>query len=290
VDPAHCSEVYAALGGLLPRLFDVRSRSVQEHAAILERRYHQLPVLGAYFMARCGAAKHSNRSEQIVGTYLKQAEEMGARAPPGLAKRCFSSFLERWQCIVHAKDPERVTQCLASSKESMRLNANIWYLSGVRLFQFGQGDAAADDFRRSLALDPDFKGPYTYLGAVFLRGGRWSDALDVSEAGQARHPSPHFQYHMGVALAYLAGGSADGDAWSAEPWLSERALECLQRARDSPEGLARRRVQKSPWHPHDDWLLDCLQRRLHRSPGWKVRVTDMAQLRQIGWTVHTTRA
>jgi len=299
VDPAHCSEVYAALGDLLPRLFDVRSRSVEEHTALLEKRYNNLPVLSAYFMARCGAAKHCNKSEQVAETYLTKAKEMSFRAPVGLAKRCFNSFLERWFCIVHAQDPEKVTRCLKRSKEFMMFNANIWYLSGVRLFQFGRGDAAADDFRSSLALDPDFKGPYMYLGAIFLRGAQWSDALEVSEAGQSRHPSPHFQYHMGVALAHLASMSADGVTSGAEIWLrdgdrNKRALECLQKARDSPEGLARKRVQKSPWHPYDDELLDYLQRRLHKrgesNTNLKVPTIDKAQRHQIGWTVHTKRA
>uniref|UniRef100_A0A7S4T210 Uncharacterized protein n=1 Tax=Alexandrium monilatum TaxID=311494 RepID=A0A7S4T210_9DINO len=305
VDPAHCSEVYAALGDLLPRLFDVRSRSVEEHTALLEKRYNNLPVLSAYFMARCGAAKHCNKSEQVAETYLTKAKEMSFRAPVGLAKRCFNSFLERWFCIVHAQDPEKVTRCLKRSKEFMMFNANIWYLSGVRLFQFGRGDAAADDFRSSLALDPDFKNPYMYLGALSLEEAQWSDALEISEAGEGRHPSPQFKYHIGVALAYLASlsPSVAGGALGAEPRLRDndprkevwqRALECLRQARLSPEGLRRKSPSQSPWRPHDDEVVDYLERQLHTPGGstaiWQASTVRMPTCSPTGWTVFAKRA
>jgi len=305
VDPAHCSEVYAALGGLLPRLFDVGARSLPEHAETLEKRYRETPVLGAYFMARFGAAKYDNNSLQVARTYLTQAEAMASGAPPGRSTRCFTSFLQRWWCIVCAQDQQKAVHCLRRSRKSMELNANYWFLNGVREFQLGRRYGAADSFRKCLALDPDFKNPYMYLGAISLQEAQWSNALEISQAGEGRHPSPHFKYHMGVALANLAGPSPSvaGGALGAEPCLRDgnprkklwqRALECLCQARLSPEGLRRKNLSKSPWHPYDDEVVDYLERQLH-TPGGSTAILQSPTVRMptcslIGWTVVAMRA
>ena len=109
----------------------------------------------------------------------------------------------------------------------------VLYLMGQNCERLGQGEAAIEYYKRSLAYDQDYPEYYHYLCAALTRVGRFAETLEVLKDAMERTP-PYWRLHMwrGQALAGLGqNGEARAefdraielDPTQGQPWLS-RAL------------------------------------------------------------------
>jgi serine/threonine-protein kinase len=78
----------------------------------------------------------------------------------------------------------------------------LYDLRGRLHFQQGRLQAAEQDFRRSIALDPDLSYGYANLHAVLLRQNRIDESLQVLQQGLQVHPSARLYTSLGTALFY----------------------------------------------------------------------------------------
>merc|ERR550525_1276916 len=105
-------------------------------------------------------------------------------------KSCVKSFIHRGYHLLQARlsNLQDGEQYLNTSYQHMPTNANALMLMGIRSQQEGNPEEAVKWLTRSLLLDPDFKAPYVYLGISHLRLQAYNKAIEISDAGLARHP------------------------------------------------------------------------------------------------------
>ena len=196
-------EVYAALGDSLQRLFGGPEPSPQD----LTKTYRKQPELAAYLIARLALA--SNLPMEQVKTRLVEAERVMLEVPDSHGKSCVTSFLNRCRgvCEIKPFGQGAGKECWEMAHPhfqrsiSSQPNANALFWFGMYWLNSGrQLDAAIALMRKSLLLDPDFKGPYVNLGVAYLRHSKYEKAIEISRAGLARFPdSPQCHYHIAVA-------------------------------------------------------------------------------------------
>ena len=112
-------------------------------------------------------------------------------------------------CFVYAKaatDPydgvEVCNQAIAHEALAIKDRAATYDNRGVMLDLLGRGDKAAEDFRQSMALDPQLGDPYVNLGSVQIKQKRFDEALDNINKGIELGVSfPQFGYYD-RAIAY----------------------------------------------------------------------------------------
>ncbi|GJI91262.1 protein kinase domain-containing protein [Duganella hordei] len=98
----------------------------------------------------------------------------------------------------YAEARQALTGAMAAHPEQRLL----YDLSGRLHFQQGQLPAAEQDFRRSIALEPDLSYAYANLHAVLLRQDRAEEGLQVLQQGLQVHPSSRLYSSLGTALFY----------------------------------------------------------------------------------------
>jgi serine/threonine-protein kinase len=97
----------------------------------------------------------------------------------------------------------RFAQARQALDTAMALNPNqrlLYDLSGRLHFKQGQYLAAEQDFRRSIALEPDLVYAYANLHAVLLRLDRADEGLRVLQQGLQVHASSRLYSSLGAAL------------------------------------------------------------------------------------------
>jgi tetratricopeptide (TPR) repeat protein len=96
---------------------------------------------------------------------------------------------------------------------------------GWTLSFMGRYDAAIDECRRAIEVDPDFGNPYNDIGAYLIESGRLDDAIPwLEKAIVARRYCCYFYAHTNLARIYYVKG------------MREKARKCLLSAlRANPE-------------------------------------------------------
>ena len=80
--------------------------------------------------------------------------------------------------------------------------------SGPAKHQAGRFDAAAEEYRRALAVDQNLADAHHLLGVLAYQGGRLEEALGLIDAAIARNPAdPGFHSNRGLVLADLRRGA-----------------------------------------------------------------------------------
>ena len=112
-------------------------------------------------------------------------------------------------CFIYAKagtDPydgvEVCNQAIKFETMGLKDRAATYDNRGVMLDLLGRGDKAAEDFRQSMALNPELGDPYVNLGSVQIKQKRFDEALDNINKGIELGVSfPQFGYYD-RAIAY----------------------------------------------------------------------------------------
>ncbi|HKV46568.1 MAG TPA: tetratricopeptide repeat protein [Candidatus Acidoferrales bacterium] len=97
----------------------------------------------------------------------------------------------------------------------------------------GNAEAAIDECKRAIAIDPDFGNPYNDIGAYLIALGRYDEAIPwLERAVTAPRYVPRHYPHFNMGRAYFAKN------------MLKRARECFQKALDlEPDyGLAQQAV------------------------------------------------
>jgi tetratricopeptide (TPR) repeat protein len=271
---AHCHEIYAALGDVVQRLF---ASGGELSSKDLKEMYGEEPELAAYMVARAGgktkagARRHLNEALKL----LDEAEGLLQGSNPKRSHALSYIWRARFQPTTGPDGElqnQKETSHLKRSLDFLPTNATTLCLIGADWCRQGENWYARRYLRESLLLDPDFKAPYVYLGMVHLRLKLWQSALEISEKGRARHPSPaQFQYHIGVACCQLALEMAEKDsgAVNSEQYqhYRQRAIETLHAARGSWEAANQKQLMMSrdfaprpPWTEEDDRMLEAMEK------------------------------
>jgi len=89
----------------------------------------------------------------------------------------------------------------------------------------GNAEAAIDECKRAITLDPDFGNPYNDIGAYLIALGRYDEAiLWLERAISAPRYGPRHYPHFNMGRAYFAKN------------MLKRARECFQKALDIEPG------------------------------------------------------
>ena len=109
-----------------------------------------------------------------------------------------------------AKDPRAgVETCnLAISQEAMNLKdrAATYDNRGILLDLLGRTDQAAEDFNRSISLDPGLGDPYVNLGSMLIKQRQYAESLEKINKGLDLGVSfPHIGYYDRAVAEEMMG-------------------------------------------------------------------------------------
>jgi len=287
---AHLFEIYAALGDSVQQLFGSAEPSSEE----IRKMYQGQCGLGSYLTARIGTAA-MNRHPARTREMLADADQMASTLPECKEKAIVQSFIYRAYGVFEAKtksdgqDPE----CwFRDSLVCHPTNSLTLHLQGVAAIQGQRLHAGVELLSKALLLDPDFKASYVNIGIAYLRLGEFERAVQVSEAGLARHPdAPQPQYHIGVACCQLAlnmvltgDPETEFDRLQYEE-LRQKSLAGFAKARSSDEGRKRNRPNKDasdpPWLEIDEKMIVAMEKDMGDMP--------LPLPPNIGWFWHSYR-
>ena len=103
-------------------------------------------------------------------------------------------------------DAGQKTEGLAAFKKATELNPYYFYnfnQLGKAYFETGNNDKAAEAFLRALAIQSSNPSSHTNLAAVYLRQGRWSDAIPQLQTAIRLKPTLLAYTNLGTAYFYL---------------------------------------------------------------------------------------
>lgn len=282
VKKLHLQEVYAALGDSMQRLFGGAAPSLEQLMQWNPRR----PELAAFLGSRLGMSGVKDKSKDKAGDRAQVGAKLASalalvdeveRTRPRLAVESFNCRARGILAVRSAEggardatpatwEEARAEFLKAVSTLPTSANARFWL--GMAGLELSKLEEALKYLNHSLVLDPDFKGPYVNLGAVYLRLGKFDRAIQVSNACLARFPqSPQCYYHIGVASYQLAVQFYEAEATEDSSNLAHlvvlhlaAARENLELARESAEAgkLAPQKTGRteSPWLPEDERMLE----------------------------------
>jgi tetratricopeptide (TPR) repeat protein len=115
----------------------------------------------------------------------------------------------RWQLVECLRQVERGRGALAHVREALRLDpgdpADAAFQLAIALDDAGDGPAAAECYRRSLALDPDQPGAWIRLGFLLLGEGQPAEAVPVFDRATELRPGSARPW-AGLAIAASKAG------------------------------------------------------------------------------------
>jgi len=208
VRASHLHEVYTAVDDAVLELFG----NTEPSPSALDQQHQDQPTLAAFFVARFGTAC---MVRQLGRTHknLEEAQRLLNKANASENSESVMSYIDRSYGVIEARTGggERWRRAEARFQKALEwqpTNANALYLLGMAALNdatVGSSERAVDFFSRSLLFDPDFRASYVNLAIGYLRLGQYESAVEVSDAGLARHPdAPQPHYHIGVAYCMLA--------------------------------------------------------------------------------------
>jgi tetratricopeptide (TPR) repeat protein len=120
-----------------------------------------------------------------------------------LALQPESSSAHEWYGYYLVATGER-DKGLAESRRAVELDplsAHTSTMLGMNLYLAGQNDAAAKQLRAAIAIDPDFWWAREFLGRVYARDGRFSDAIGELQRAQQMSTNPELESVLGRVYA-----------------------------------------------------------------------------------------
>lgn len=99
-----------------------------------------------------------------------------------LAPENFEGYMALAQLFFHMEDPESASEVLKQAKTKVEESAQMRRLLGESELARGYLDAAEQEFRRALELDPDDLGSQFFLGVVLRKRGKLEEAAQTFDA------------------------------------------------------------------------------------------------------------
>lgn len=167
------------------------------------------------------AERHFRRAIELDPNYARAHAELGT---------LFAIRFENGWVVFEKEDKEKA---LFYAEKAASLDPDLalaHYALGRLHSNFGNIDAAKDNLRRSMELEPENEDARAYFGAVLNIQGDSEAALAILEPVVASHPNPpHWYYYsLGDALFTLGQLSAAQSAFARCLELAEKSPYCLR--------------------------------------------------------------
>ena len=148
-------------------------------------------------------------------------------------------------------------------------DARVFELRGQAHEELGQMEAAEDDYRTALELDPGRPRSLTHLGALMVLGGDVDPGIELMEKGLALDPADESaRYRLGV-VASQAG-------------RRDKAIEAFARACPSDQVTDLERLEAARLIGSDAAVADWLEPVVRHDPQWTEALWRLGEARTLG--------
>lgn len=222
-------DVYATLGPALIKVFEAGDVNLK----LLVFTYEDDPDFRAFLLCRHSSVVRSY-ARDIANRALDHADRVKrSQTVRSLPQQVVDSYILRTKGVNSAlrRDWARALSFLKDATTKMPTNATALYLHGIVLQEMDQLAEAVVYFRRSFALDPDFRSPLISLGTCWLQLGQFRKSIEASELClylQPDAPVAHFNYGQAIYQLLQSNGKFTEEETKN---MKEKARNALEKAK-----------------------------------------------------------